>query len=291
MANIYNQVSQNKLRSNLLMVLFVSFITLSVYLISLTLELDYSFTIIAFLFSLGSSLISYFWGSQIVLSLNGAKPANRQDFFNFYTVTENLSLANNTPMPKIYVINSSAPNAFATGTDPKNASICATTGLLEKLDRTELEGVIAHELSHIKNFDTRIMTLVSVLIGSLSILINQSQTLFYKKNRDRNRSSVLQIFGLFMIIFAPIIGKIIQLAISRQREYLADSQSVKLTRQPQGLISALQKISSDPNPLNSASTATASLYIINPFKSQNFSHLFSTHPPIEKRILALKNLL
>jgi len=291
MANIYDQVSQNKLRSNLLMVLFVSFITLSVYLISLTLEIDYSFTIFAFIFSLGSSLISYFFGDQIVLSLNGAKSVERQDYFNFYTVTENLSLANNTPMPKIYVINSNAPNAFATGTDPKNASICATTGLLEKLDRTELEGVIAHELSHIKNFDTRIMTLVSVLIGSLSILINQSQSLFYRKNRDRNRSSALQIFSLILIIFAPIIGKIIQLAISRQREYLADSGAVKLTRQPQGLISALQKISSDSSPLNSASTATASLYIINPFKGQNFSHLFSTHPPIEKRIQALKNLL
>lgn len=291
MANIYDQVSQNKFRSNLLMALFVFFITLSVYLISLTLQLDYSFTIIAFVFSLASSLISYFFGDQIVLSLNGAKPADRLNYFNFYTVTENLSLANNTPMPKIYVINSNAPNAFATGTNPKNASICATTGLLEKLDRTELEGVIAHELSHIKNFDTRIMTLVSVLIGSLSILINQSQSLFYRKNRDRDRSSILQISGLILIIFAPIIGKIIQLAISRQREYLADSGAVKLTRQPQGLISALQKISTDSNPLNSASTATASLYIINPFKNQNFSHLFSTHPPIEKRIQALKNLL
>ena len=291
MANIYDQVSQNKFRSNLLMALFVFFITLSVYLISLTLQLDYSFTIIAFVFSLASSLISYFFGDQIVLSLNGAKPADRLNYFNFYTVTENLSLANNTPMPKIYVINSNAPNAFATGTNPKNASICATTGLLEKLDRTELEGVIAHELSHIKNFDTRIMTLVSVLIGSLSILINQSQSLFYRKNRDRDRSSILQIFGLILIIFAPIIGKIIQLAISRQREYLADSGAVKLTRQPQGLISALQKISNDPNLLNSASTATASLYIINPFKGQNFSHLFSTHPPVEKRIQALKNLL
>jgi len=273
------------------MVLFVTFITLSVYLISLALELDYSFTIIAFVFSLASSLISYFYGDQIVLSLNGAKPAQKQDYFNFYTVTENLSLANNTPMPKIYIINSSAPNAFATGTDPKNASICATTGLLKKLDRTELEGVIAHELSHIKNFDTRIMTLVSVLIGSLSILINQSQSLFYRRNKDKDKSSVLQIFGLILIILAPIIGKIIQLAISRQREYLADSSAVKLTRQPSGLISALQKISTDSNSLNSASTATASLYIINPFKEQNFSHLFSTHPPVEKRIQALKKLL
>jgi len=291
MANIYDQVSRNKFRSNLLMVLFVTFITLSVYLISLALELDYSFTIIAFVFSLASSLISYFYGDQIVLSLNGAKPAQKQDYFNFYTVTENLSLANNTPMPKIYIINSSAPNAFATGTDPKNASICATTGLLKKLDRTELEGVIAHELSHIKNFDTRIMTLVSVLIGSLSILINQSQSLFYRRNKDKDKSSVLQIFGLILIILAPIIGKIIQLAISRQREYLADSSAVKLTRQPSGLISALQKISTDSNSLNSASTATASLYIINPFKEQNFSHLFSTHPPVEKRIQALKKLL
>jgi len=135
------------------------------------------------------------------------------------------------------------------------------------------------------------MTLVSVLIGSLSILINQSQSLFYRRNKDKDKSSVLQIFGLILIILAPIIGKIIQLAISRQREYLADSSAVKLTRQPSGLISALQKISTDSNSLNSASTATASLYIINPFKEQNFSHLFSTHPPVEKRIQALKNLL
>jgi len=291
MTNIYDQVSENKFRSNLLIILFISFITLSVYFISLSFQLNYSFSIIAFVFSLVSSLISYYFGDQIVLTLNGAKPADRQNYFNFYTVTENLSLANNTPMPKIYVINSSAPNAFATGTNPKNASICATTGLLEKLNRTELEGVIAHELSHIKNFDTRIMTLTSVLIGSLSILINQSQSLFYRRNNHKNRSSILQIFGLILIIFAPIIGKIIQLTISRQREYLADSQAVKLTHQPQGLISALQKISADSNPLSLASTATASLYIINPFKGQNFSHLFSTHPPVEKRIQALNKLL
>ena len=215
--------------------------------------------------------------------------------FNFYTVTENLSLANGTPVPKIYVIDSPAMNAFATGRNPEHALICATTGLLEKLNRTELEAVVAHELSHIKNYDIRLMMIVSILVGTLSILINTATraSFFGGRNRDNNDNggSIFAIIGLILIIFAPLIAQLIQLAISRRREFLADASGIKLTRQPQGLIDALKKISQDSNKLETASTATASLYINNPFKGNKIASLFSTHPPIEDRIAALNKML
>ncbi|MFA5749624.1 MAG: M48 family metalloprotease [Candidatus Shapirobacteria bacterium] len=293
MVNIYEQITRNKIRSSFIIGFFVVFVILIAYLITISFNLDNSFLIVAIIFSIFSSGASYFWGDKLVLTLNQARPATRKEFFNFYTVTENLSLANRTPVPKIYVIDSPAPNAFATGHDPKNAIICATTGLLKKLNRTELESVIAHELSHIKNYDIRLMTIVSILIGTLSILINMSsRSMFFGKNRDNdNSSSVLAIVGLILIIFAPLIAQLIRLAISRRREYFADASAVKLTHQPQGLIDALTKISQDPEKLETASTATASLYISNPFKGNKFASLFSTHPPIEDRIKALQQML
>jgi len=291
MLNVYEQVSQNKTKSNLLIGFFISFITISVYLVTNSLELNHSFAFFAFLFSTGSSFVSFFYGDKIVLALNNAKPALRQDYFNYYTAVENLSLASQIPMPKIYVIDSPAPNAFATGNSPKNAVICATTGLLKKLNKSELEAVIGHELSHIKNYDTRLMTIVSILLGTLTILINSTTRSTFRSKRDKNSSAIFQLLGFILIIFAPLIGKLIQLAISRQREYLADSAGVKLTRQPQSLISALQIISADPNILTQASTATANLYISNPFKNNKLASLFSTHPPIEKRIQALNQML
>ncbi len=296
MANIYQQINSNKIRSRVIITLFITFILAVAYIITISFNLDNGLIIGALILSLISSLSGYFAGDKMVLGLNGAKPADRKNYFNFYTVVENLSQVNQTPVPKIYVINSSAPNAFATGRDPQHASICATTGLLNKLDRTELEGVMAHELSHIKNYDTRLMTLVSVLVGSLTILINS--TIKYsslsgnrKDDNNKNNNVLLSLIGMFLIIFSPIIAQIIQLAISRRREYLADASAVKLTRQPQGLINALTKISSDPNQLQTASTATSSLYINNPFKDNKIANLFSTHPPIEDRIKALKQLL
>jgi len=291
MHNVYEQVSQNKTRSGLLIGLFISFVTISVFLITNTLDLDPSFTFFALLFSAGSSIVSFFYGDKIVLALNSAKPALRQDYFDYYTTVENLSLASQIPMPKIYTIDSMSPNAFATGNSPKNAVICVTTGLLNKLNRSELEAVIGHELSHIKNYDTRLMTIVSVLLGTLTILINSTRRSTIKSKKNKDSSAIFQLLGLILIIFAPLIARLIQLAISRQREYLADSAGVKLTRQPQSLISALQKISSDPNILAQASTATASLYITNPFKGNKLASLFSTHPPIEKRIQALNQML
>ncbi|MDD4026972.1 MAG: M48 family metallopeptidase [Candidatus Shapirobacteria bacterium] len=295
MINVYEQVTNNKIRSGVIIAIFITFILAAVYFISQAFGYGNEFMIFALVISVFMSAASYFWGDKLVVSINNAKPANRKDFFDFYTVTENLSIANGTPMPKVYIIDTPAMNAFATGRDPENALICATTGLLEKLNRTELEAVIAHELSHIKNYDIRLMMIVSILIGTLSIVVNTATraSLFGGRNRDNNDSGngIFAIIGLIMIIFAPIIARLIQLAISRRREFLADSSGVKLTRQPQGLIDALEKISKDTNKFESASTATASLYISNPFKGNKVASLFSTHPPIEKRIAALKEML
>jgi len=294
MVNVYEQITNNKIRSGVIVGLFIIFIGVIAYLITYSFNLDYSFFIIALIFSLFSSAASYFWGDKIVLTLNQARPTSRKEFFNFYTVTENLSLANQTPTPKIFVIDSPSMNAFATGRDPNHAVVCATTGLLEKLNRSELEAVIAHELSHIKNYDIRLMTIVSILIGTLSILINMAyRRSFFGGNRDddNNNGNILAILGVILIIFAPIIAQLIQLAISRRREYFADASAVKLTRQPQSLINALKKLSLDNQKLKTASTATASLYIINPFKGNKIANMFSTHPPIEDRIKALEQML
>jgi len=288
MATIYQQVTNNKIRSTIIVGIFVAFIISTAYIISYAFDIQ-GLLPVAILFSLFSSVSSYFWGDKIVLAINQARPASRNEFFDFYTVTENLALASRQPMPNIYVIDSEAMNAFATGRDPQHAVVCATTGLLTKLNRTELEGVIAHELSHIKNMDILLMTIVSVLIGTISIFINMSSRSFFfrDRNSDRNSGGILALIGIILIIFAPIIAQLIQLAISRRREYFADASAVMLTRQPGGLISALKKISADPNIMKSASTATASLYISNPFKNNKLASLFSTHPPIEDRIKAL----
>lgn len=295
MVNIYEQITKNKIRSGVIVSLFTAFIIGVALIITNAYNLDNSLLIFAFILSLGSSFTSYFWGDKIVLTLNQARPATRKEFFDFYTVVENLSIANQTPTPKIYVIQTDAMNAFATGRDPGHAVICATTGLLEKLNRTELEGVVAHELSHIKNYDILLMTIVSILIGSLSIVINMAyRSSFFRRdnNREDNQGgNIIAILGFILIIFAPIIAQLIQLAISRRREYFADASAVKLTRQPQGLINALTKISQDDIVFDTASTATASLYIANPFKGNKIASLFSTHPPVQDRIKALQQML
>jgi heat shock protein HtpX len=292
MVNIYEQVSSNKTRSTIIIALFVGFIIAAAYAIS------YSFNIeglvpIAIIFSMFSGFSSYFWGDKIVLTLNQARPATRKEFFDFYTVTENLCQVAQIPVPQIFVIDSPAMNAFATGRDPEHAVVCATTGLLCRLNRTELEGVIGHELSHVKNYDIQLMMVVSILIGSLTILTNlASRSLWFKdRDKDRNSNGILMIIGIIMIIFSPIIAQLIQLAISRRREYFADASSVMLTKQPSGLISALKKLADDKTQLKTASTATASLYISNPFKGNKIASMFSTHPPIEDRIKALEGMM
>ena len=253
---------------------------------------------LGFFISLASSVGSYFYGDKLVLLTTGAQPASKKQFFNFYTVTENLTLAAGLPMPNLYVINDHSPNAFATGRDPKHAVVCVTTGLLQIMDRTELEGVIAHELSHVKNFDILLASIVAVLVGTLALISDWViRSMWWGRGSDNNersnRNPVILVLFIVSLILTPIIATIIQLAISRRREYLADASAVLLTRYPEGLTRALQKLKENTQPLNRTASSTAHLFIDNPFKKKNsswFVSLFSTHPPIEERIRILKNM-
>jgi heat shock protein HtpX len=282
------------------MALFVAFVVLLAYVMGNALGYGNSWMFIAVLFSVLASFASYYWGADMVLAMSHARPANRQQDFDFFTVAENLAIAAGIPKPKLYVIDDAAMNAFATGRDPQHAVVCATSGILERLDRRELEGVIAHELSHIKNFDTRLMAVVAVLVGTVAFLADMfMRTLWWggarrRSDNDGNLGGILLIVGIVLAILSPIIATLIQLAVSRKRELLADASGAYLTRYPEGLARALQKISRDKVVLQEATNATAHLFIVNPFKGKNFaawfSGLFDTHPPIAERIKLLREM-
>ena len=253
---------------------------------------------VAIIFSLFMNAASFWWSDKIVLGISKAKPASREEFFDLYTVTENLSIAAGLPMPKIYVIDDQAPNAFATGRDKNHAVICATTGLLQKLEKTELEGVIAHELSHIGNRDILLMSAVVVLVGFVSIISDMFLRGMFRgggsRDNDSGRAgSVLAILGIVLIVLSPIIATLIKLAISRRREYLADASGALLTRYPEGLAKALEKISAYNLPMKTVSAATAHLFISNPLagKKSSVTNLFQTHPPIGERIRILRGMI
>ncbi|MEA2661251.1 MAG: heat shock protein HtpX [Chloroflexota bacterium] len=250
---------------------------------------------LAILFSAGTSLFSYFAGDRLVLAQSRAREVPEGEEKVLRDVVESLAIGLGIPVPKLYVIEDPAPNAFATGRDPKHASVAVTRGLLETMDRSELEGVIAHELSHVGNRDIRVMLLVTVLVGTVALLSDWLLRSMWwgGRSRDRDRGSgggILLIVGLVLAILTPVIATLIQLAVSRQREYLADASGAFLTRYPQGLASALRKIAADPHVLAVANKATASLYIANPLKDHpfQFDRLFDTHPPIEERIKRLE---
>ena len=310
MKNIYEAQSANKIKSTIVVVGFVVFVAITVYILSQALGYYWGYEAsglggigLALIISGFISFGSYYFSDQIVLGISGAKEANRKAYFDFYTVAENLTIGAGLPKPKLFVIDDSAPNAFATGRDPKHAVICATTGLLDKLSRTELEGVIAHELSHVRNYDTRLQSLVAVMVGLIALLGDWLLRARLWGGRDRDREdnqfgAVILILGIVFAILSPIIAQLIQLAISRHREFMADVGSVALTKQPRGLISALEKIAKDTEPLEAANKATAHLYIANPFKGKRgqgsvgwFSNLFNTHPPVEERIKALYDMV
>ena len=299
MKNIYEQVDSNKTKSTIIIVFFVAFITAASYLIAYAMGYDLSFVGIALIISGILSFASFYYSDQMILTISGATPANRKDHFVFYTVAENLALADGLPIPKLYVIEDTAMNAFATGRDPEHAVICATTGLLSRLNRTEIEGVIAHELSHVKNYDIRLMGIVTILVGLVTLLADILLRTRFRGSRDKEESgnlgAILFIAGIVMALLSPIIAQIIQLAISRRREFLADASGAKLTRFPEGLASALEKISKDTEPLEAANKATAHLYISNPLKNHHdsigwFAGLFNTHPPVSERIKALRGV-
>ncbi|MBU4482448.1 M48 family metallopeptidase [Patescibacteria group bacterium] len=296
---MYSQIDSNKRKTAILMLIFVA-VVLGIGYFLFYYYNAIEFLIIAVIISALMSLTSYFSGDKVALMSAGAKgPLEKSDNPYVYRVVENLCITAGLSMPKIYIIPESFPNAFATGRDPKHASIAITQGLIDRLENEELEGVIAHELAHIKNYDIRLMTVVIVLVGILALLSNMFLRfrLFGNGRRDSKSGgqgqSIIMIVGLVLLILSPIIAKIIQLAISRKREFLADAEGSLLTRYPEGLARALEKISEYKIPMKRASNATAHLYIVSPFGAKakkGLAKMFSTHPPVEERIKVLRGM-
>ena len=299
---MFETSKKNKFESGIIIGIFILVITLIVYYVCHALRLGSMSIVIALIFSIGSAWASYYYSDKIVLSLNKARPATKEEDQKLVNILDALMVTAGLPnKPRLYVVDDNQPNAFATGRNPQNAVICVTTGLLKKLDYYELEGVIAHEMSHIKNYDIRLSCVVSVMVGFIVMLSDLfSRTLFWGGIKDSDSDSkangILMLVGLIFLILAPIFGSLMQLALSRKREFLADSTAVEFTRNPDGLISALQKLENDPNQLETANNATANMYIINPFKKntkngkKKSSNIWSTHPSTADRIEALRNL-
>jgi heat shock protein HtpX len=293
MPTLYTQSDKNTRSTYILMSIFLVFVIAIGWVFSEAMGSSFILWF-AVIFSILMSVGSYWYSDKIVLKMSKAKLVEFEDNKELYRLVENLCITAGLPLPKIYIINDTAPNAFATGRDPEHAVVAVTSGLLQKLNRSELEGVIAHELSHIGNRDILLATVVVVLVGVVALLAD-----FFRhwvwfggsgNSRDRGGNAYLIIIAVVLSILAPLFAMLIQLAISRKREFLADADGALLTRYPEGLASALQKISSDSEKLEVANRATAHLYFANPFKGKKVSKMFMTHPPVEERIRALRGM-
>jgi len=294
---MYNQIDSNKRRTWALIIIFIAIVLGLGWFIGYYFNYGYGALVFAGIISFFMTIFSYYGGDKVALWSSNAQPVQKSDNPYVYNIVENLCITAGLPTPKVYIIPEDAINAFATGRDPQHASIAITMGAINRLENEELEGVIAHELSHVKNYDIRLMTVVIVLVGIISILSNFMfrGSLFGMGRRSNNRDEgggILMIVGIILIILSPIIAQLIQLAVSRRREYLADASGALLTRYPEGLARALEKISADPAILPNVSTATAPLYISNPLKGAGkwLGSAFSTHPPIEDRIKKLRSM-
>lgn len=245
-----------------------------------------------FLWSLIGSLlyagVEYFFASKIVLSMAGAQEISRSQAPEFYAAVDSLSVTAGIPMPKVYIVDDPSLNAFAAGNSPQNAVVCATTGLLNTMDKAELEGVVAHEISHIKNYDIRVSMAAIALTAAIGFLVDVAWRVIFRSKDNDNKNPIVMLIGVVLVALSPILAAIIRMAISREREYLADASAVMLTRYPEGLISALEKLKSNSIPLRRESKTIANLYISNPLKSGIINNLFATHPPLEKRIARLR---
>ena len=301
---MFQNIRKNKIESSVIVGIFIIVITLIVYFICNALNLGPISIVIALIFSIASAWSSYYYSDKIVLSVNKARPATKGEDQKLVNILDALMVASGLPnKPRLYVVEDNQPNAFATGRNPENAVICVTTGLLEKLDYYELEGVIAHEMSHIKNYDIRLSCVVSVMVGFIVMIADMFSRMLFWGGLDRDNDSdnskagaILMIIGFIFLILSPIFGSLMQLALSRKREFLADATAVEFTRNPDGLISALEKLENDPNQLKTANSATANMYIVNPFKKdtkegkRKTTNIWSTHPSTQDRIEALRNL-
>lgn len=297
----YQAIASNQRKSWLIIVLFVTFVMGAAYVMARGLGFGLDAIGIGLIISGVMSFASYWWSDKIILSISGAREATREEFFDFYTVTENICLSERMPVPKLYVIDDTAMNAFATGRDENHAVVCATTGLLNRLNRSEIEGVVAHELAHIQNYDMRLMSIVTILVGCVSLIADWflRMSSWGRGRRDGDNNSQAQLIflvgGVVLALLSPLVAQIIQLAISRQREFLADATGAGMTKNPEGLARALEKISHDKEPLEAANKATAHLYFADPLRNLHgamgaFVGLFQTHPPVEERIKALRSL-
>ena len=296
MATLYTQVANNTFKTWLFIGVFCVFIVALGWLFSYLLD-SQAYLYFALALALIQSFMSYWYSDKIVLAMSNAQFIEKLDNPDLYRIVDNLCITAGLPLPKIYIINEAQPNAFATGRDKNHAVVAVTRGLLERLNKPELEGVIAHELSHIGNRDILLATAVVVLVGVIAILSNMFLRVSFwgggqrRSNERDSGAGILMLLGLIAAILAPIVAAIIQLAISRKREFLADADGALLTRYPEGLASALQKIASDPNPMRTANDSTAHLYIASPFRGKQaqswFTKLFMTHPPVQERIKVL----
>ena len=293
MSNLYTHKESNIRKTWLLLTIFLLVVIAFGWVFSYVFN-DSIILIIAVAFSIGMSFTSYWYSDKIVLKMAHAKPVTRENARELYNVVENLCITAGLPVPKIYIIEEAAPNAFATGRDPEHAVVAVTAGLLSKLDRSELEGVIAHELSHIGNRDMLISTMVVVLVGFISIASDFFLRSLIWGRRDRGGHPAMLLIGVVLAILAPIAAMIMHMAISRKREFLADASGALLTRYPDGLANALIKISSDSTPMKAAKNTTAHLWLDDPFKGKQkkawWHKLFLTHPPVEERVKALREM-
>lgn len=298
---MFEDIKKNKVKSGFIIAGFLLMITLIIYYICMALDFSGPTAIfIAMIFSVISTFASYYNSDKIILSVTKARPATLEEDTKIVHILDALMISSGlSHRPKLYVVEDPQPNAFATGRNPEHSIICVTTGLLEKLEYYELEGVIAHEMGHIKNYDILLTSVVTVMVGFLVMISDMfSRSLFWRGSRDKDDdnkgNAILMLIGLILLIVSPILGKIMQMSLSRRREYLADATAAEITRNPQGLISALRKLDSDPNELKTANKATANLFIVTPFKEKNKGKkkagLFDTHPSIDDRIKALENI-
>ena len=301
---MYDQISSNKRRSFLLIAGFVLLVTLVGVAVNQLIGYGPIGIVIAVLFAGATAFLSYWKSDAIALAVSRAQPADPQTYRRLYNLVEGLCIAGGLPQPKIYIVDDPAPNAFATGRNPQHASIAVTTGLLNIMNRVELEGVLAHELSHIKNYDVLVSTLAVTMVGAVAVVSDVVIRMMWwnggrtRREGDRNDgNNPLALLGFVLLLVAPIIGKVLQLAVSRRRESLADVSAVMLTRYPPGLISALEKLKADNTITHSASRATAHLWIEQPVPMQAdegrlswINKMFETHPPLDDRIAALREL-
>lgn len=299
MPNIYNHIDRNKRSTFIIVALFIVIISLIGYAFGELFDPGYGTLYLGFalIFSGISGFFSYYNSDKIVLAISKAKEVPREQNEHLHNLVENMCIASGMPKPKIYMIDDTAMNAFATGRDPEHSTLCFTSGIVNKLEKRELEGVVAHELSHIQNYDIRLMSIVSVLVGTVTLLADWfTRGMLYGGGRRRSSSrggsigGLLFILGIILLILSPIIATLIKLAVSRKREYLADSSAALMTRYPKGLANALKKLAADHEVLEAANGATAHMYISNPIKGRKLSSLFDTHPPIQERIQRLESM-